>query len=99
MSNSKKLTDKSLALIGVPTDIGAGRRGASMGPEALRVAGLDSSLRNMGYTLVDRGNLSGPLNPQTGPEDGYRHRAEVLAWCKGLSDEIEQSLTPVNFQS
>ncbi|MEO7431266.1 MAG: arginase, partial [Dokdonella sp.] len=29
-----------ISLIGAPTDIGAGARGASMGPEALRVAGL-----------------------------------------------------------
>ena len=29
----------AVTLIGVPTDIGAGARGASMGPEALRVAG------------------------------------------------------------
>ena len=33
-------TPKQLSLIGAPTDIGAGDRGASMGPEALRVAGL-----------------------------------------------------------
>ncbi|RBC28442.1 arginase, partial [Xanthomonas oryzae pv. oryzae] len=29
-----------VSLIGVPTDIGAGHRGARMGPEALRIAGL-----------------------------------------------------------
>ena len=34
----------SVALIGAPTDVGAGRRGASMGPEALRVAGIDKAL-------------------------------------------------------
>ena len=30
----------SVSLIGVPTDVGAGHRGARLGPEALRVAGL-----------------------------------------------------------
>ena len=29
-----------VSFIGVPTDIGAGHRGASLGPEALRIAGL-----------------------------------------------------------
>ena len=36
---------QTIALIGAPTDIGAGDRGASMGPEALRVAGLAEALR------------------------------------------------------
>ncbi len=34
----------AIALIGAPTDIGAGMRGASMGPEALRVAGIKPTL-------------------------------------------------------
>ena len=34
----------AFSLIGVPTDIGAGTRGASMGPEALRVAGIAQAI-------------------------------------------------------
>jgi hypothetical protein len=37
-------TRPAISLIGAPTDIGAGTRGASMGPEALRVAGLQAAL-------------------------------------------------------
>ncbi|MGL6110031.1 MAG: arginase family protein, partial [Rubrivivax sp.] len=48
---------KQLSLIGAPTDIGAGHRGAGMGPEALRVAGLADALRQHGVDLLDRGNL------------------------------------------
>ena len=44
-------------LIGAPTDVGAGVRGASMGPEALRVAGLAESLRGLGCTVADRGDV------------------------------------------
>ena len=36
---------RQVSLIGAPTDIGAGARGASMGPEALRVAGLAAALQ------------------------------------------------------
>ena len=46
-----------------------------MGPEALRVAGLDKSLRRLGCTVVDRGNLSGPINPEAPRAGGYRHLA------------------------
>ena len=34
------MNSPAVSLIGAPTDIGAGARGASMGPEAMRVAGL-----------------------------------------------------------
>ncbi|XVN73166.1 Arginase [Oligella sp. MSHR50489EDL] len=39
---------KKVSLIGVPTDVGAGHHGASMGPEALRVAGITQMLESMG---------------------------------------------------
>ena len=70
----------SISLIGAPTDIGAGTRGASMGPEALRVAGLQQALQDHGLAVSDRGNLSGPPNPWLPPENGYRHLDEVVAW-------------------
>ena len=56
-------TPRTIALIGAPTDIGAGHRGASMGPEALRVAGLAQALRERGLQVIDKGNLAGPVNP------------------------------------
>ena len=52
-----------IALIGAPTDVGASDRGASMGPEALRVAQLQSVLRRRGLDVIDRGNLERPAKP------------------------------------
>jgi arginase len=71
---------RTVALIGAPTDVGAGARGASMGPEAMRVAGLTSALEARGLKVLDRGNLSGPPNPGLPPVNGYRHVAAVVAW-------------------
>lgn len=82
----------SISLIGVPTDIGAGSRGASMGPEALRVAGMESVLRGHGLEVVDRGNLSGPANPWLPPVDGYRHLPQVVAWNRSLHDAVYAEL-------
>jgi arginase len=81
-----------VALIGAPTDVGAGRRGASMGPEALRVAGLDKALRRLGRTVVDRGNVVGPGNPEEPRIGDYRHLREVTAWCRGVHDAVYASL-------
>jgi arginase len=89
----------ALSLIGAPTDIGAGRRGASMGPEALRVAHLASVLQRLGLAVIDRGNLAGPANPWLPPVDGHRHLAEVVAWNRTVHDavlsELQQQRLPV----
>lgn len=77
---------KQVSIIGAPTDIGAGTRGASMGPEALRVAHLQSALESQGVEVLDRGNLRGPGNPGQPPVDGYRHLPQVTAWNRAVFD-------------
>jgi arginase len=92
-------TAKPISLIGVPTDIGAGARGASMGPEAMRVAGLPQALKARGLDVIDRGNLAGPLNPWQPPRDGYRHLPEVVQWNRTLAQaelgELEAGRLPI----
>jgi arginase len=89
----------NISLIGAPTDVGAGSRGASMGPEALRVANINQVLESQGLAVLDRGNLSGPRNPWLPPVDGYRHLAEVVAWNQTVFDavyaELQQSRLPI----
>jgi arginase len=81
-----------ISLIGVPTDIGAGMRGASMGPEALRVANLVPTLQAHGLEVQDRGNLTGPANPWQAPVDGYRHLDQVVAWNRSLHEAVYAEL-------
>jgi arginase len=83
---------KKVSLIGAPTDIGAGTRGASMGPEALRVAQIGPMLEAHGVEVVDRGNLAGPANPWKPPEDGYRHLAEVVGWNRAVHEAVHAEL-------
>jgi arginase len=82
-----------ISLIGAPTDIGAGHRGASMGPEALRVAGIAEALRARGFDVIDRGNLAGPVNPWQPPVDGYRHLPEVVAWARATMNAVHAELS------
>lgn len=79
-------------LIGAPTDIGAGSRGASMGPEAMRVAGIAPTLQAHGLQVTDLGNLSGPTNPWLPPVNGYRHLDEVATWNRSVHEAILHSL-------
>ena len=81
-----------VSLIGAPTDVGASARGASMGPEALRVARLQPVLEQQGLTVLDLGNLSGPPNPQSSAVDGYRHLPQVLAWNRAVHDAVVREL-------
>ena len=55
---------KAVHIIGVPLDLGGGRRGVDMGPSALRIAGLGEQIAALGYTVVDRGDLPAPI-PET----------------------------------
>ncbi len=44
-------------VLGVPMDLGSGRRGVDMGPSAIRIAGLGERLVELGHTVVDEGDL------------------------------------------
>jgi arginase len=83
---------RTLALIGAPTDIGAGHRGAVMGPEGLRVAGLAEALREHGLEVIDTGNLAGPTNPWLPPTEGYRHLEEVVEWNRLVMEAVKTQL-------
>ena len=83
---------RPIRLIGAPTDVGAGSRGASMGPEAMRVAGLQATLEAHGLVVTDVGNLTGPANPWLPPMEGYRHLAEVAAWNRTVHDAVHGAL-------
>ncbi|MDQ6683856.1 MAG: arginase, partial [Pseudomonadota bacterium] len=90
---------RRVSLIGAPTDVGAGSRGSSMGPEALRVANIGPVLESHGLDVVDRGNLAGPANPWQEPRDGYRHLDAVVAWNRTVHEavhaELEQARMPI----
>jgi arginase len=55
---------KSLHIIGVPLDLGGGRRGVDMGPSAFRIAGVGERLASLDYAVVDKGDLPTPI-PET----------------------------------
>ncbi|MDB5753359.1 MAG: putative Arginase [Ramlibacter sp.] len=83
----------TVSLIGAPTDVGASVRGAGMGPDALRVAGLAEALRANHVQVLDRGNLSGPPNPWAPAAGGIRHLPEVVAWNRAVFDSVANELS------
>jgi arginase len=45
-------------VLGVPMDLGSGRRGVDMGPSAIRIAGVEARLRELGHQVVDEGDIA-----------------------------------------
>lgn len=86
----------AISLIGAPTDIGAGRLGAAMGPDALRVAQLGPALAELGCEVRDVGNLAGPANhrhPRDGAHGNLRNFEEAVAWNQTVHDAVHAELT------
>src|SRR5437867_3986025 len=84
---------RHIEIIGVPVDLGAGRRGVDMGPSAIRIAELESRLELLGHTVVDYGDLDVmiPETQQVGAGK-LRYKAPILAACESLRAEVERSL-------
>lgn len=76
----------AVSLIGAPTDVGAGRIGARMGPSALRVAGIVQAVADFGIDVRDCGDLHGPDNPEQPAVGGFRHLTEVARWNQLLHE-------------
>jgi arginase len=80
-------------LIGVPLDLGAGRRGVDMGPSAFRLTGLAGRVRALGREVTDRGNIPVPIpeSCRPGPEN-RRYVAEIATVCHALAAMTEKSI-------
>src|SRR5437867_7592941 len=85
---------RSIEIIGVPVDLGAGRRGVDMGPSAIRVADLQSRLEQLGHQVEDAGDLDVmiPETQQVG-EGKLRYKEPILVMCDALRKQVEDALS------
>ena len=80
---------QKVRIIGVPMDLGQSRRGVDMGPSALRVAGLQSRLKQLGHQVEDIGNI-----PVKQPEEQHygerraKYLNEIAETCRGLAEIV-----------
>jgi arginase len=83
------VTDRKLAIIGAPLDLGAGRRGVDMGPSAIRYAGLDERLAGLGYDLADWGNVETAVPEATSPGNPQaRFLSEIKEACERIARRV-----------
>jgi len=84
---------KPIHIIGVPLDLGGGRRGVDMGPSAFRIAGLGEQIMALGRIVVDKGNLPAAI-PETEHEadNSQKYIHEIARVCRKLHATCVQSL-------
>jgi arginase len=84
---------QKVRIIGVPMDLGQSRRGVDMGPSALRGAGLQARIKQLGDQVEDIGNLEvkQPEEMQIG-EKRAKYLQEIAETCKDLATNVEKSL-------
>lgn len=83
---------RTVHLLGVPIDLGAGRRGTDMGPSALRLTGLAPRIAALGYDVVDLGNIDVQI-PESAPEgDATMRYVETIAdVCRRVAARTQES--------
>jgi arginase len=84
---------KPVHLIGVPLDLGAGRRGVDMGPSAFRIAGIRDQIAALGRPTIDKGDLPAPIPETQRPADTHKkYIREIAKVCQKLYDRALKSL-------
>ncbi len=87
------MSRRALELIGVPIDLGAGRRGVDMGPSALRIAGLAEALRGLDYEVHDGGNVDVPQRETLVQGDPtLRFLPAITTVCRSLYTATRRAL-------
>ena len=89
-----------VAIIGAGLDLGAGRRGVDMGPSAIRYAGLEARIRELGRDVADRGDVRSPV-PEAIEEgsENARYLAPIKQVCEKVAvlvdDAVRQGFLPL----
>lgn len=88
----------TIHIIGVPMDLGAGRRGVDMGPSAIRIAGIGERLRELGYKVVDEGNLAIKTQEEQKIKDPrVKYLPEITRALNVLARKVEKIFQQGNF--
>ncbi|HEY6067202.1 MAG TPA: arginase [Gaiellaceae bacterium] len=83
---------RRIAVIGAALDLGAGRRGVDMGPSAIRYAGLDSRIAELGLELADLGNVETAVAEASSVGDEHaRFLPQIKATCRRIAELVSSA--------
>ncbi|MGB8954070.1 MAG: arginase [Tumebacillaceae bacterium] len=85
---------KNISVIGVPMDLGQGRRGVDMGASAIRYAGLQERIEQLGYTVKDHGNIHVPT-AETHTINNQSQKLKYLPEVVRVSEDLAAKVAEV----
>src|SRR5712672_4580750 len=92
-TSSSNIVAKKIRVIGVPLDLGQSRRGVDMGPSAVRVAGLEARLEEIGHQVEDAGNVAVAIPEQKKEGDPHaKYLKEITATCTKHAELVIKTL-------
>jgi arginase len=94
----KSIPKENIVIIGFPMDLGADRRGVDMGPSALRIAGLQNRLENLGYKVEDTGDIKIEImERQKIKNPKLKYLDEIIKTSGKLAEKVEKVLEKGDF--
>lgn len=94
----RSITKENVSIIGFPMDLGADRRGVDMGPSALRIAGLEQKLENLGYKVKDLGDIQIEImEKQKIKNPKLKFLDEIMRTSRTLAEKVEKVLDNGDF--
>lgn len=96
----KPSINQNLTLIGVALELGAGTRGISLGPAAIRYAGVVERLESIGYHVEDRGDILSQKPVRVVSDNTHLKYLDEVArvnriLCGEVSDAMEKGRFPL----
>lgn len=91
---------KVIDIIGAPISIASPEKGASLGPDAIRIAGLKPCLDHLGLEFSDMGNLYSleePFPPKYFEPGKIRYLDEVFNFLEALKQKVYESFESGHF--
>jgi arginase len=94
---------RRIAILGIPMDLGQGRRGVDMGPSAIRYGRLHERLEGLGCQVTDLGDVDVPGAEELGveyakPGGGLEYLDAIRVACESTIEKLlalPEEVTPV----
>jgi len=94
---------REIAILGIPMDLGQGRRGVDMGPSALRYGRLEEHLEALGHRVRDLGDVDVPAPEElglsnAGPGGGLAYVDAIVNACTATAKallELPEEVFPI----
>ncbi|TCP63941.1 arginase [Baia soyae] len=78
-----------ISIIGMPIDLGQGRRGVDMGPSAIRYAALQQTICDLGFEVEDLGDIPIPSPESLEISDqNLKYLHEIARVCEELANRV-----------